>query len=227
MLDDSTDADLLLAAIQSEVAKIRTALPGRVVSYDHATQRATIGLAVRSKVRDPLTGAITNADTPLIPNVPILFPGGTGYAVTFPLTAGDPVLVLVCERSLDEWKATGNASNDAQDVRRFNLSDAVAIPGSISPAQPIGTAGRDAAAIVVQGVAVKLGSSLATEGVLKGTTFEAHLSTWNAGMAALLVGLATGNLVTIAAAAVTFQAVHATFLAQVAAGHTSTVVKAT
>ncbi len=199
--------------------------PGTVLAYDHATQRATVALAVRQKIRAARGGAISNEDIPPIANVPVIFPRATGYADTFPLTVGDSVLVFFAERSIDEWKSTGNASNDAQDIRRFDLSDAVAIPGESSFARPIPAAGIDVAARVIQASMIKLGSSLATEAAMKGTTFETQFRVWLAGVTPLLAALATGNLVTIAAAAVTFQPIHTTFVLQMATGHLATKVK--
>lgn len=158
-----TQAELLQLAIRGEMARIHTSIPGTVLSYDHATQRATVQVAVRSKVRGARGGEISNVDVPPIPGVPVCFPSAAGYAITWPLTAGDPGLIVFAERSTDEWKATGNPSNDAQDVRRFDLSDAVFIPGSVSPAQPIGSTGRDAAAMVLLASSLKLGDSTATD----------------------------------------------------------------
>ncbi len=224
-MSEKSEADILHLAIRGEVAKLHTSLPGTVLSYDHATQRATVQVGVRSKIRASRGGEITNVDVPPIPGVPVCFPSAAGYAITWPLSPGDPVLLVFSERSIDEWKATGNASNDAQDVRRFDLSDAIAIPGSVSPAQPIPAAGRDAAALVIQAATVKLGSSTATEGALKGTSFEAHLGVWLAGVTALVTGLATGIPATIAAAAATFQPIHINFVSQVGVGHVAAKVK--
>lgn len=228
-MEDTTLADLMLSATRAELAKVHTSIVATVLSYDHATQKATVQPAVKSKRIDGQTDAISDYEVGPIPNVPVCFPSGSAgaYNDTWPLAPGDSVLLIVVERSIDEWKTTGAASCDAQDVRRFDLSDAVAIPWDTSFARPVGATGRSATARVIEAPMLLLGSALATEGVLKGTTYEAHLLTWLTGATALLVGLATGIPATIAAAAATFQPIHATFLAQVAAGHTSAVTKTT
>jgi hypothetical protein len=45
-----------------------------------------------------------------------------------PLTRGDYVLLVFCERSIDAWLSIGGIV-DPDDYRKFDLSDAVAIPG--------------------------------------------------------------------------------------------------
>lgn len=171
-----SDTDLLLAAVQSELSKVRTAIAGTVVSYDHTTQKATVQVAVRDKVRAARGGAIENVDVPLLANVPVVFPRATGYADTFPLSAGDSVWIMFAYRSLDEWKTTGGATNDAQDVRRFDLSDAVCIPGETSFARPVAATGRATGARVIEAPELRLGSSAASSAVTLDVPLQAALT---------------------------------------------------
>jgi hypothetical protein len=52
------------------------------------------------------------------------------------LVAGDPVLLVFAERSLENWLNSGEVSA-APDYSRFALKDAIAIPGIRSKGNPI------------------------------------------------------------------------------------------
>ncbi len=80
--------------------------------------------------------AVAFETLPVIPNVPVVWPRGGGFFVTFPIAAGDHVLLIFSERSFAEWRATG-AIGDAADTRAHSLSYPFAIPGVAPDASPI------------------------------------------------------------------------------------------
>ena len=172
--DTPSDTDLIQKAIRAQLARVHTALPGVVQSYDPDSQTATVQPAVQFKARDK-DGAITDYEAPAIPNVPVAFPGAGDFSIVWLLEAGDTVLLVFCERSLDEWRSTAGSSHAARDVRRHDLSDAVAIPALRSPAAPVGAEGLAAGALVVRGAEVRLGSSAATSYVALATLVDAAL----------------------------------------------------
>lgn len=220
-----TDHEILLTAIRGQVAQVNTCLPGRIVSYDEATQTASVALAVMFRRRDPTTDAIVAYEPPIITGAPVAFPSAGAFSITWPLAAGDACLVHFASRSLDEWASVVADVHEPQDLRRFDLSDAIVEPALRSPASPIPAAGYASGAMVLRATEVRLGSSSATLRPVLGS-FETDLATWNAGMTALLTALNSGVLATIAAGAATFQPIHAAFVAQVIAGHQATKVKA-
>ena len=220
-----TEHEVLLEAIRSQVARVHTSLPGVVVSYDEATQTASVRPAFKFAYKDPNDGSVKRYTPPAIPNVPVAFPGAGDFSITWPLAAGDQVLLVFSERSLDEWRTVAGSGHEPGDLRRFDLSDAVAYPGLRSPAAPIPIDGYAAGVTVVRATEVRLGSSLATAKVML-VTFEADLLTWLAALLAMLSALATLNPVTIAAAAITYGTAHTAFVASVTAGHGATKVKA-
>lgn len=65
---------------------------------------------------------------PPIPNVPLVFPRAGNFGLTFPVVAGDTVLVICTKYSLDRWREQAQAT-DPGDPRKFTLAGAVAIPG--------------------------------------------------------------------------------------------------
>lgn len=69
----------------------------------------------------------------LISNVPIAYPQGGGFRLTWPLTPEvDQVELLFNDRSLERWKSTGQMV-DPIDVRRHHQNDAVAVAGLSKP----------------------------------------------------------------------------------------------
>lgn len=98
--------------------EIHTALPGRVERYDAATQTADVKPLVK----------VEGQSLPVLPSIPVAFPRGGGFFVSFPLVPGDFVFVLFAESSLDLWRARGGAETSPGDVRRHSLTGAVALP---------------------------------------------------------------------------------------------------
>jgi hypothetical protein len=158
--------DLLKGSARAVVATIHTSMPGVVVSYDPAFQRAAVQPAIQGKRLDA-QGNAESYPFPVLPNVPVLFPGAGAYQVTWPITPGDRVLLVFAERSVEEWKTSGGQGIDPQDRRRFDLSDAFAIPEPRPLNDPIPQAGWSAGGLVVRGAQVLLGGSAAAQGVAR------------------------------------------------------------
>lgn len=118
----STPSDILRNSVYAVLNNVHTALPGIVKSYDPTTNKASIQPALNKNY------ASGPMPMPLLENVPILFPGGTSFNVTFPVNIGDYVLLIFIERSIDLWLSVGGQVTP-NDPRKFDLSDAVAIPG--------------------------------------------------------------------------------------------------
>jgi hypothetical protein len=188
--DEPTWGDLLAEAVRAGCAKMHTSFPATVIAYDPTTQKATVQPALRSRIDDTLLDRERPdlAPPPPIANVPVVWPSGGGVASPWslhgPLAPGDPVTVVVAERSTDEWRTLGAVDNTPLDARRFDLSDAVAYPGgrslnpSAGPTAPLGTGAVDPVAAVLAGTLVKLGASTAIEPLLLGVTFLASLTTF-------------------------------------------------
>lgn len=151
--DDPPIAELLKAAVASEIAKIRVEIPGRIVDYDSSEQNATVQPVVRSSHRDAETGGREDYLPETIENVPVRFPQGTDgsetYAVTWPLSADDWVTLEFQSRSIDEWLSTGDTDVTPGDLRRFDVSDVIAVPGPAPLADPLPSDAIDDGAIVL------------------------------------------------------------------------------
>jgi hypothetical protein len=109
------------------MANLRCALPAAVDKYDSDKQLADVKPLIRDAFEDE-DGAISNESLPVIPHVPVMFPGGAGLRLTFPLNPGDTGLLVFSDRSLDTWQDQGGEVSPT-DLRRHHLSDAVFFPG--------------------------------------------------------------------------------------------------
>lgn len=102
---------------------VNTCLPGVVVRYDAPSRRASVQPAVALLTTD---GQLI--DRPVVADVPVLFPSGGGFALSFPLAPGDPVLLVYSQRGIGGWKrGYRKAAPDPESF--FSERDAIAIPG--------------------------------------------------------------------------------------------------
>ena len=158
---------------------VKVASPAWVLSYDRATQTATIQIATSYRVRDD-AGDLVARVRPPISNVPVQFSG----SVTWDLEEGEWGMALICDRSIDEWKATGNQGSEPRDPRRFDITDAVFLPGVMPPAAPLPAGALPSVAPPNDAVVLwhrdkagglKLGDSTASELV----ALESAVDAWN------------------------------------------------
>ena len=135
-------AELLRKAMEHRLSDVRTSMPARVSVYNLATQTVDV---------EPLVREITETDgddieeaLPVIPGVPVAWPRGGGFFITFPLVPGNTGQIVVCDRSIDQWRTKGSDTYtpgfgfavDPLDKRRHGLAGAVFYPGlsdSLSP----------------------------------------------------------------------------------------------
>lgn len=124
--------------IETAVADLHTAIPGRIKSYDATKQTATVQIALRRLFR-PIDQPAQEIEVSPIIDVPVLFPRAGGYSITFPVAVDDPCLVVFAERDIGGWLENG-ATAIPPTARKHDYSDAVAIlglwptPDSLSPA---------------------------------------------------------------------------------------------
>lgn len=173
MSETANLGELLAQFEQYLIGKLNVSLPATIVSYNPLTQTATVQIVPAARRHDPESEAWVPEPIPPIANIPVVFPSGSGgaYTITWPLVPGDPVLLVVCDRSTDEYRATGAPQTVPQDVRRLDLTDAVAIPGYHPPVRPILPPGlppgsapdNPGVGLVLQAPQVLLGSSAAVD----------------------------------------------------------------
>ncbi len=163
-----TATDAHSGLTQAAMGKVKVALPAWVQSYDRDDQRATIQIAIRYRVGD------TYRARPASVNVPVQWLG-----VTWDLEAGEWGIALICDRSLDEWKQAGAQDTQPQDGRRWDITDAVFLPGvrPFADALPSDAVANGAVVVWDRGTGdLRLGSSSATDYVALESLVSAQLT---------------------------------------------------
>lgn len=101
---------------------IHTAMPGEILSFDAGSGTASV-----QPVGKFVTSDGNELDYPLITEVPVVFPfcQQIHAGMAFPVKKGDSCIVIISEVELDAWR--GGA--ESEGTLRFDLTNAVAIPG--------------------------------------------------------------------------------------------------
>lgn len=189
--DVPRDPDLsnLLALFGEQLLDgVRVMLPGVITAYDSTSQRAT----VQPLIQDVRLGEQAKKETKTIPpihDVPVMFLGPARGRITWPVAAGDTCALFFASSSISRWVAAGGVSPlDPGDTRRHDLSDAVAVVGLHSPANPPTDAPTDAVVVHSDG-GIKLGSSGASQAVVVQSALDHLGSALVTAIAAMLLSL--------------------------------------
>lgn len=126
-----TQAEVIQAAITQGFVDLHTMLPGQIEKYDPVQQKADIKPLIKRTVILSDGTELDPESLPVIANVPIIFPQGSGFFFSIPLKKNDYVMLLFCERSIDQYISGDGVDTDPIDVRMHDLSDAVAFPGFV------------------------------------------------------------------------------------------------
>lgn len=127
MGETPTMAEVIRSAIESNRSDIHTAIPACVMSYDAATQTADIKPEIKRVIRTRLGEPVEEA-LPVIPAVPVVFPGSGEFFMSFPVQPGDTGMLIFCERNIDRWRETEGDVNPG-DQRAHGLAGATFHPG--------------------------------------------------------------------------------------------------
>jgi hypothetical protein len=120
----TNDQEAAMAArLEALAANINTCMPGIVRSFDESTQTVTVQPAIRRIFvgRGPV-------DLPILVDVPVKFPRGGSFVLTFPVAKGDECLLSFSQRCIDFWWQHGGVQLPGE-YRMHDLSDAFADVG--------------------------------------------------------------------------------------------------
>lgn len=134
-------AEVLRRVMESRLLDLHTALPAQIEVYDATEQTVDVQPMIKNVVSDP-DGSELEEDFPVIPAVPVVFPRGGGHFITFPLAKGDFVLLVFCEKSIDQFMAKGKSAHPV-DLEKHGFSGAVAMAGFYPTAQALAEDGHD------------------------------------------------------------------------------------
>lgn len=125
--------EALRVAMEGYSSEVWTALPGIISAYNPTKQTASVTPAILINTRDQY-GNFTQQQIPDALDVPVVFPSGGGFAVSWVPAVGDEVLLVFSCRCIDNWWAAsgpaGSPTPQTQaELRLHSLSDGFAIPG--------------------------------------------------------------------------------------------------
>lgn len=119
----------LLDVLKREIMKdINCVKIGTIQSFNASTQEATVQIAFTQVTSTSAAGIKTYAEYPVLLNVPVQFPSGGGFTLTFPVHVGDECIVLFNDRQIDNWLTSGTGLPPSIG-RLHDLSDGIAIVG--------------------------------------------------------------------------------------------------
>lgn len=127
-----------------------TALPGVVKAFNAVTMTADIQLAVKLPRRNG-DGSAEYEEAPILGDVPIVYPRGGGFQMTFPLAAGDGVLVVFSTLDTGAWETSGLAPSEPLNLIRGGLNSCVALPGwnaITAPMSPLDATSRESKGMI-------------------------------------------------------------------------------
>lgn len=108
-------------------SEIQTSMPAIIQSFDHVKRTCTAQPTIRYQM--------TNFDNtkkwvtlPIIVDIPVIFPSGGGFTLTFPIKQGDECLLIFASRCIDAWWYSGGIQNQ-DDIRFHDYSDGFALVG--------------------------------------------------------------------------------------------------
>lgn len=127
--------ELLRQSTDSAIGKMSIGGMAEVQSYNREPPLCDVTMHVSQRVVDE-QGEDTFEEID-IAEVPVLWPSFGGFSLVGELERGDDVLIVVADRSHDEWASGRGPGIEPRDLRRFDFSDALAIPIGDPPGDPV------------------------------------------------------------------------------------------
>ena len=122
-----SDATILRQAVEFRLGDLHTSMPGKVLAFNAAKNTVKVQPLLQ-RVFVHANGAEEPQSIPPLEDVPVVYPRAGGFRMSWPLQEGDGVLLVFCERSIDQWSVDG-AETVPEPPRKHDLADAVALPG--------------------------------------------------------------------------------------------------
>lgn len=183
-----TLAELIGRGMENRLLDVHTAIPVRVVKYDESTQKVDVQPLIKRAFTDETEQRIVQS-LPVIPSVPVVFPGAGKWRMTFPITTQTTGCLIFCEASLDQWLQQGGEV-DPLDDRKHSLADGMFYPGLRDFAHALKSAPVDRMTIGddegnqihIDSTSIKIGSNIPAEidKVVLSTVLSSFLNSFTA-----------------------------------------------
>lgn len=136
--DDSDLAGVLRTAIRRELMSVDGMMPVEVVSYDRATNRATVRQLVQMQGSDG-----EKVDRAQIASVRVQQPGNAAFSISLPIQPGDKGWILAADRDLSLFQQDLDTPNAPNTRRMHSFQDGLFMPDAMSNGDaPAGMEGR-------------------------------------------------------------------------------------
>ncbi len=122
--------DLLSEYMKTEfeysMAEMWFSCPGIITSV--SSDLSDLRVNVKPSINELYADGTTEEHLDIL-SVPLIMPGGANTLISFPVVAGDTVLLVFSQRSMDNFKIGSGLPTQPNDARKFQAEDAIAIPG--------------------------------------------------------------------------------------------------
>jgi hypothetical protein len=127
-MDDPVES--FRTGVEGVLSETQTALPGIVQDFDPKECTCSIQVSVQVKVYTS-DGKWKWHNISLLTHVPVVFPHGKGFALTFPISKDDEALVVFSSRCYSAWWDKGGIQIQ-DEMRLHDIGDGFAIVGPFS-----------------------------------------------------------------------------------------------
>ena len=125
-MTDMTFESAVKALFDYQMRNVFTAIPAKIMQVEDAEEQR---VAVKPLINNVFPDWDDSAEFPTILSVQVMFPSSSTSAFTFPINAGDTVLLVFAQSCIDVFKSGDGTTQPPSDYRRFDKRDAIAIPG--------------------------------------------------------------------------------------------------
>lgn len=137
-----TLSEVIQTGIDSAHQNIYVSIPATVQTYYPSTQTVDAQPVVQRPVYDD-EGVVSYESLPVVPNVPVAFPRGGGFAFSYPLAQGDTVLLVFSTYAFGVWRSNNQTDQPPGDNRLNSMGYPVAIPGIAATSNALASATSD------------------------------------------------------------------------------------
>ena len=123
--------------LDSRLLDFHTTIPGKILSYNTSTEKATVQPLVR--LQRKVNQEIITVEIPPIENVPVMKMSTSTFILKFPIKKNDGCALFFSEVGIGNFINGTGEIVDPDDLSRFSLTDAFCIPGLWGKNIPKGT----------------------------------------------------------------------------------------
>ncbi len=156
-----TTGEVIRHHLDMKSAEMRFCRPAVVTKWDPDKQRVSVKVLVK-EARVDEDGTRVVESMPVLPGIPLMFPGAGPFRITFPISDGNltaegtkiPATIgklTFSDASLDKWLTGDGSEVDPEADHKFMLADAIFEPGLSTFGAPLKDVPRDHTTMGIDG----------------------------------------------------------------------------